>query len=103
MGGRGGGRQEACLPMFLLYHSLGHLGPLGGDLGVRERRGEEKGGERGGGEERRREREGEVRRGEVGGGEGGGGREEIRTGGTEKRRSRKEEFCPLSNKYTHAF
>ena len=68
MGGRGGGRQAACLPMFLSYHSLGQLGPPERDLG--ERRGRE--------EWERRERE-------------------VRRGGTEKRRSWKE-FCPLCNK-----
>lgn len=41
MGGRGGGRQAACLPTFLLYHSLGQLGPLEGDLGARGRGREE--------------------------------------------------------------
>ena len=38
MGGRGGGRQAACLPTFLLYHSLKWLGPLEGDLGERRER-----------------------------------------------------------------
>lgn len=61
MGGRGGGRQAACLPTFLLYHSLKWLGPLEGDLGERGRGGEEwERSGRGGGEEGRGR---EVRRG----------------------------------------